>query len=53
MRREVKPKRKEELVEGIKTFWETVTVVKCRKYIGHLKKVIPKVIELQGDATGY
>ena len=53
MRREIKPKRKEELVEGIKTFWETVTMEKCKKYIGHLKKVIPKVIELEGDATGY
>ena len=25
----------------------------CAKYIGHLKKVIPKAIELKGDATGY
>ena len=46
IRREVKPKWKEELVEGIKTFWETVTEAKCKKYIGHLKKVIPKVIEI-------
>ena len=51
--REVKPRRKEELVEGIERFWITVDVVKCKKYICHLKKVLPKVIELQGAATGY
>ena len=53
IRREVKPRRQEELVNGIKEFWETVDVPKCRKYIGHLRKVIPKVIELKGAATGY
>ena len=26
--------------------WETVDQAKCEKYIGHLQKVIPKVIEL-------
>ena len=52
-RREVKPRNKEELVEGIKAFWQTVDVQKCRKYIRHLRKVIPKVIEVNGEATGY
>ena len=41
IRREVKPTSKAELIHGIKAFWETVTVEKCQKYIGHLKKVIP------------
>ena len=53
LRREVKPKTKQELIEGIQTFWRTVSVHKCRKYIGHLKKVLPKVIEVNGAATGY
>ena len=53
IRREVKPKTKQELIDGIVSFWETVTVEKCCKYINHLKKVIPRVIELQGAATGY
>ena len=53
IRREVKPKNKDELVSGIGEFWDTVTVEKCTKYINHLKKVIPKVIELHGGATGY
>ena len=53
LRREVKPHTKNELVCGIQTFWETVSVEKCRKYIGHLRKVIPRIIELDGAATGY
>ena len=53
LRARVKPRNQEELIEGIKSFWGTVTPEKCCKYIGHLNKVIPKVIELHGDATGY
>ena len=53
IRREVKPKNKEDLVDGIMQFWETVDVIKCRKYIQHIFKVIPKVIELNGEPTGY
>ena len=52
-RREVKPKTKQELVDGINGFWNTVNIAKCTKYIRHLRKVLPKVIELQGAATGY
>ena len=33
IRREVKPKTKQELIDGIIEFWKTVTVSKCRKYI--------------------
>ena len=53
LRREVKPAKKEELVNGIFKFWETVTVAKCRRYIGHLRRVIPKMIEVNGEATGF
>ena len=53
IRREVKLKTKQELIDGILRFWETVTIEKCKKYINHLKKVIPRVIELDGAATGY
>ena len=52
-RREVKPRMKEQLIDGIIRFWDTVTVAKCVKYINHLQKVIPRVIELNGYATGY
>lgn len=53
IRREVKPTIKQELVDGIGHFWATVTVEKCTRYISHLRRVIPKVIELQGAATGF
>ena len=52
IRREVKPHTKE-LVDGILAFWKTVDVNKCKKYINHLRKVVPKVIEVDGCATGY
>ena len=45
LRREVKPQNKEELIEGILSFWQTVDCAKCRRYINHLSKVLPKVIE--------
>ena len=53
IRREIKPKTKDELIKGIEKFWSTVTVEKCNKYINHLRKVIPRVIELEGNATDY
>ena len=53
IRREVKPTAKQQLVDGISTFWDTVDVRKCHRYIGHLNKVLPKIIEKSGDATGY
>ena len=45
-RRVVKPKtRKQELINGIAAaFWRTVDKEKCCKHIGHIKKVIPKVM---------
>ena len=53
LRREVKPMNKQQLVDSIKQFWATVDVFKCCRYIKHLDKVGPKVIECCGSATGY
>ena len=53
IRREAKPKTKQELIDGINTFWSSVDAAKCTRYIRHLRKVLPKVIELKGEATGY
>ena len=53
LRREVKPHNKAELVAGIEQFWGSVTKEKCRRYIRHLRKVIPRVIEEDGGASGY
>ena len=47
-----KSKSKKELIMGINAFWETVSVERCQKYIGHLKKVVPEVIKCEGSATG-
>ena len=43
----VKPRNKQELVDGTKTFWERkVTPEKCAKYIDHvLHKVVPAMVE--------
>ncbi|KXJ16808.1 Transposable element Tcb2 transposase [Exaiptasia diaphana] len=53
LRCRVKPKNKEELVEGIKEFWKIVTPEKTTKYISHLQKVIPDIIARQGKASGH
>jgi len=53
IRQEVKPRNKQELVNGITYFWATIDVHKCCRYIDHLKKVLPKVIEKGGATTGY
>ena len=51
--REVKLSGKQRLIDGIAEFWETIDVPKCHKYIRHLKKVVPKVIDFEGGPTGY
>ena len=53
LRRIVKPTNKEQLVNGIQEFWQTVTPEKCQRYIGHLGKVVPEVIRREGRASGY
>ena len=50
---EIKPKTKADLINGILEFWKTVNITKCNKYINHLRKFIPRVIEVDGAATGY
>ena len=46
---EAKSRTKEELLDAVKAIWTTVTY----KYINHLRKVIPRVIKVQVEATGY
>ena len=53
LRNEYKPHNLSELKQGIKTFWESLTPEICSRYIGHLKKVIPKVVEVNGGPFGY
>ena len=51
--RVIKPANKDELVQEIQQFWATVDMQKCRRYIGHLSRVVPHIVELNGDATGF
>ena len=53
LRHQYKPTNTESLQEGIKKFWESMTPEVCRRYINHLHKVIPKVVEVDGAASGY
>ena len=54
LRTTVKPRTKDELVNGISRFWEErVDVEKCTKYIGHLQKVLPIVVAREGKASGH
>ena len=53
LRRVVKPRKREELIKGIQEFWETINIEKCTRYINHLHKVLPKIIECGGRPTGY
>ena len=48
-----KPRNLETLKEGIQQFWNTLTPEVCRRYINHLNKVVPKIIEVQGEPSGY
>ena len=53
IRGQVKPRTKQELIDGIKDFWKRVDATLCTRYIRHLRKVIPAAIELNGEPTGY
>jgi transposase len=49
----VKPLNKKELVEGITLFWsQRMTPEKCRAYIDHTFKVLPKIVAKEGGITG-
>ena len=52
IRRVAKLKTKDELVTGLVELWETVDVAKGKEYTGHLKKVVSRVIEVNGGPTG-
>ena len=53
LRHHYKPRNLQEVIDGIKKFWATMSPTVCRKYIDHLHKVMPKVVQLEGAASGY
>ena len=50
---QVRPRKKEDFEAGLHEFWGTLTAERCTSYINHLVKVIPKVIEVNGEASSY
>lgn len=53
LRTHYKPKNLQELKDGIERFWITLTPEVCQRYINHLQKVIPKIVQVNGDPSGY
>ena len=52
LQRHIKPRTKDELVNGIRQYWKELTAEKCARFIDHIHKVIPKVILNNGDQSG-
>ena len=48
-----KPQKKEGLIKAISDFWENLTPERCSRHINHLQKVLPAVIEQNGEPTGF
>ena len=55
LRHQYKPKNLQAVIDGIKRFWSTMSPNVYRKYmyIDHLYKVMPKVVQVEGAASGY
>lgn len=54
LRTEWHPTTTQALQDGINWWWNNrLTPELCQRYIGHIRKVLPKVIELEGRATGH
>ena len=53
LRTSYKPYNLQELKDGIQQFWMTLTPDICKKYVRQLHKVMPKVVEVKGDPSGY
>ena len=53
LRTYVKPRNATQLKYGIKEFWMTLTPQVCARYVNHLQKVVPKVVEVNGGPSGY
>ena len=48
----IKPRNKQELVDGVKQFWkEKLTISQCNRYIDHIKRVVPVILSKNGEAV--
>jgi len=53
LRKFYKPRNLDELKAGIQQFWNSLTPQVCQRYISHLRKVLPKIVEVHGEPSGY
>ena len=53
IRDKLKPKNLGELKEGIRKYWSTLTPEVCTRYIDHLQKVMPVVVQVEGAPSGH
>jgi len=53
LRNTYKPRNMTELKARIERFWQSLTAEVCKQYINHLNKVVLKVIEVDGNPSGY
>ena len=54
LRTSYKPRNLQDLKDVIEQFWVTLTPDVCQRYINHIKrKVMPKIVSVQGDLSGY
>ena len=52
IRKKAKPRNQADLIHAIQTFWKSkLTINLCNKYIDHLYKVVPIVVEKKGEAS--
>ena len=53
LRNTFKPNNLDELKQGIQQFWNSLTPAVCQKYISHINKVIPKIVKVKAEPSGY
>ena len=53
LRTTYKPRNLQDLKNGIQQFWMTLNPEVYQRYIEHIHRVIPKIIEVNGEPSGY
>ena len=53
LRNEYKPRGLADLKAGIREFWKRLTPAACSRYINHIFRVMPVVVEKSGGPSGY
>ena len=48
-----KPRNLRDLKNDIEQFWMTLSPDICQRYIAHIHMVIPKIVEVNGEPSGY